>query len=120
MPGATPALLFYDDGCGPCTVFARASRGLARRRVEIRPLADPGSDRYLGSLSTEQRFGSFHLSSRGRLESGTAALPEWVGLFAGACGERAVRGVPPIRSGVERVYRLLWNHRRTHGCAAPA
>ena len=75
MNGATRAVLFYDDACGPCTLFARASRALARREVEILPLRGTEPDRILGRLTPERRYGSFHLSIHGRLDSGPDALP---------------------------------------------
>jgi predicted DCC family thiol-disulfide oxidoreductase YuxK len=114
-----PARLFYDGGCGPCTFFARASQGLGRGRIEIVPLASTDADRDLGALAPEVREGSFHLLSEDRLVSGENALVPWLSLAVGRTMAQGVAHVPPARWIVVQVYRRLWEHRRTHGCAAP-
>ncbi len=112
--------LFYDAGCGPCTLWARASAGIAREGVRILALDSREADRALGSMPDTVRFSYFHLARGGRTLTGTDALPLLVGLVAGRTAERVVRRVGFVRRGLDRTYRAFWEYRRTRGCAAGA
>jgi predicted DCC family thiol-disulfide oxidoreductase YuxK len=75
-------VLFYDGRCPGCRAFTHlilwADTG---RHLRSAPLDSPEADRVLGHLSKEQRYGSFHLFSEGRLWSGGEAVGptlEWL------------------------------------------
>ena len=110
------ARLFYDDGCGPCRFFARASVGVGLGRVRMLPLRSPEADRDLRGLRAEEREGSFHLLTTRGLSSGEAALLPWVRVTLGPHLAEVIARAPPFRRTLVGVYRLLWEHRRTHGC----
>lgn len=116
--GGGTVRLFYDGGCGPCSLFARASRGLSRGRVKIVPLQSLEADPDLGRLSPEVREGSFHLVAQGSLSSGEEALLPWLRATLGPSAAEGVRHVPPARVLMVRLYRRLWEERRRHGCGA--
>jgi predicted DCC family thiol-disulfide oxidoreductase YuxK len=109
--------LFYDDGCGPCTFWARLSRGFGRGRIRIYSLDSPEAEGTLKSLPETDRYGSFHLSSPEHTWSGIGALPSLVGLVAGATAERVVERVSFLRRALDRTYASFWEYRRTRGCA---
>ena len=115
-----PARLFYDPGCGPCTIFARVSAWSSRSQLRAVPYDGPEATRELGDMTEEVRFAYAHLvDGRGR-RSGSAIMNPLVGLTLGPTGERIVTRVPWIDRSLRWVYDLFWNYRRTRGCAAPA
>jgi predicted DCC family thiol-disulfide oxidoreductase YuxK len=114
----SPAEMFYDAGCGPCTFFARVSQVSGHHRISIYPLAGVEADRVLTGMPEQRRYDSFHLSLNGSVLSATEALPALVGLVAGEAAERTYRAVSPVRRLGERVYWSFWRARRTKGCAA--
>jgi len=115
-----PARLFYDPGCGPCTMFARVSEWASRSRLRALPYDGPDASRELGDLDDEFRFSYAHLvDERGR-RTGAAIMNPLVGLTVGPAGERIVTRVRRIDRGLQWLYGRFWNYRRTRGCAAPA
>lgn len=113
------ARLFYDPGCGPCTMFARVSEWASRAHLRAVPYDGPEATRELGDLANEVRFSYAHLvDARGR-RSGSAIMNPLVGLTLGPAGERIVTRVGPIDRGLRWVYDRFWNYRRTRGCASP-
>jgi hypothetical protein len=110
--------LFYDRGCGPCTWFAHASRGLGGSRIRIAPLDGELADRELREMTEEVRYGAFQIAAEGQIYTGEAALPVWIGLVAGRTAEQVVDRVGVLRSAIARVYRSFWEYRRTRGCSA--
>ncbi|HYA70422.1 MAG TPA: hypothetical protein VEH28_03545 [Thermoplasmata archaeon] len=116
---APEARLFYDPGCGPCTLFARLSEWASRSHVRALPYDGSQATRELGDLTEEVRFGYAHLvDARGR-RTGAAIMPPLVGLTLGPTGERVVNRVPPLDRGLRWIYDRFWEYRRTRGCAAP-
>ena len=61
----TPARLYYDPGCGPCTMFARVSGWASRSRLRIVPYDGPEATRELGDMTEEVRFAYAHLVDAG-------------------------------------------------------
>ena len=119
MPEGTvsaPARLFYDPGCGPCTLFAKASEWTSRSRVRAVPYDGPEADRELGDLSDEVRFASAHLVDRTGRSSGPEILPPLVALTAGRTAGRVVGRVPTVDQGLRWLYLRFWNYRQVHGC----
>ncbi len=118
-PGDRAARLFYDDACGPCRLFARASEAVSHHRVVAAPLSGSDADARLAGLSAEARFGSAHLDAGRDLRTGDALALPLVGLTLGPRWERIVRRIPPAERALRRAYLWLWEYRRTRGCAAP-
>ncbi len=114
-----PAVLYFDARCGPCTFFARATRGLSRSPLPILPLDGPEADRTLGGMASDLRFGSFHIVEGGRTVSGPGAMPTWIGLIAGRPGLRIAKRTPPVEWLLRSAYLRLWTYRGRHGCSAP-
>jgi predicted DCC family thiol-disulfide oxidoreductase YuxK len=112
------AYLFYDRGCGPCTWFARVSASVSRSPLRIESLDSPLADVVLGAMDSARRFDSFHLQDGSHVYSGADAFAPLVGLVGGPVAERTVRGVPPVRHLIQRVYTAFWEYRRARGCAA--
>jgi hypothetical protein len=108
--------LFYDSGCGPCTLWARWSEGLARSHVRIHPLSSTTADLELARLSPERRFGFFHIVRGTEVLSGHEALVPLVGLVGGSSAERIVGRVGFLNRGVHAIYQRFWEYRRDHGC----
>jgi hypothetical protein len=116
---AAPAHLYYDAGCGPCTLFARACEWAAGPRVEILPLEGSGAARALSDLDETNRFRYAHLVRGDTRRSGRAIMTPLVGVTLGPTAERTVEGAPPLAHLLERVYDRFWSCRATRGCAAP-
>lgn len=113
------ARLFYDPGCGPCSLFARASEWASRAQLRAVPYDGPEATRELGDLADEVRFSYAHwVDARGR-RSGAAIINPLVGLTLGSVGERVVTRVGPVDRGLRWVYDRFWNYRRTRGCTSP-
>lgn len=110
--------LFFDARCGPCTFFARVTRGLCRRPIQILPLDGPEADRVLGAMALDVRFGSFHLVTEGETRSGSGAMPLWAGLIAGGSGRRLAERAPPVERALRFAYLRLWRYRNRHGCSS--
>ena len=117
---APAARLFYDPGCGPCTMFARVSEWASRSRLRALPYDGSDAARELGDLDDDFRYSYAHLvDGRGR-RSGAAIMNPLVGLTIGPTGERIVTRVRRLDRGLEWLYGRFWNYRRTRGCASPA
>lgn len=114
------ASLFFDSGCGPCTFWARATRGVARSRLTIHSLEGAEADRALRQLAPEQRFGYAHLVEGGRTRTGAELMPVWVGLIAGSSARTLAERAPPIRWALRAAYERLWRHRQRSGCGSTA
>lgn len=114
-----PAHLFYDPGCGPCTMFARVSEWASRSRLRALPYDGREAARELGDLPDELRYAYAHLVDQRGRRSGAAIMNPLVGLTIGPTGERIVTGVGRIDRGLQWIYGRFWNYRRTRGCAAP-
>lgn len=115
--GAT-ARLFYDPGCGPCTLFARVSQWASRSHLRALPYDGEEADRELGDLNAEFRFAYAHLvDDRGRT-SGADIMNPLVRLTAGPTGGRVVGCVPSVDHGLRWLYARFWSYRQTHGCGA--
>jgi len=112
----TAARLYYDPGCGPCTMFARVSEWASRSRLRAVPYDGAEAARELGDLSDETHFAYAHLVDRRGRASGAEIMAPLVGLTVGSTSERVVRDAPPFDRGLRWLYNLLWNYRRTHGC----
>jgi len=118
IPDSSAAVprLFYDPGCGPCTLFARVSEWSSRSRLKSLPYDGPEATRELRDMRDEDRFAYAHLvDARGR-RSGAEIMNPLVGLTLGPAGERVATRVPPIDRGLRWLYQLFWNYRRAHGC----
>lgn len=118
MPHASDraARLFYDDGCGPCRLFARAAEAMSHHRVAAVPLDAPDAEPLLGLLDPGTRFGYAHLAAGDRLSSGEALTLPLLGLTLGPTWEEVARRVPRLARSLERLYRRFWAVRRTGGC----
>jgi predicted DCC family thiol-disulfide oxidoreductase YuxK len=70
-------ILFYDAGCGVCSwIVSRVLRSAPAGAVRAVPIGSEEADAYLGHLSDERRWASWHiLGEDGRLRSGGAAAP---------------------------------------------
>jgi len=119
--GPLPAL-FYDDGCK----FCRASAALMARidrdqRISVLPFSDPDADRFLASLTPEERAASFHLVRRDlSVVSAGAAATE---LMRGAPGwgwlARLARRFAAVQGAIDRFYRVVANNRSHLGRLVP-
>ena len=109
-------VLFYDNDCGPCTVFARGLRALGRGRLDIEGLASPEADLTFESMSTEARFASMHLISGGARVSGSeAVVPLMEIVFGGPVGA-GLKALPPVSRILVRLHRLLVGMKRANEC----
>lgn len=110
------ARLFYDPGCGPCTMFARVSEWASRSRLRALPYDGPEATRTLGDLGDDVRFAYAHLvDARGRW-SGAEIMNPLVTLTLGRAGGRVAAKVPPIDRGLRWLYDRFWSYRQAHGC----
>jgi predicted DCC family thiol-disulfide oxidoreductase YuxK len=103
-PGAV--ILFYDPGCGVCSWLAlRAIRAASSHTVRALPIDSPWAEPYLGGLSDEARWASWHVVGEdGRLRSGGAAAPVLAEQFPRMRPlVLLLRASPPL---TERLYRL--------------
>ncbi len=118
MPYASDraARLFYDDGCGPCRLFARAAEAMSHHRLAAVPLDAPGAEPLLGRLDPGTRFGYAHLAAGDRLSTGEALTLPLLGLTLGPTWEEFARRVPRLGRYLEGLYRRFWAARRTRGC----
>jgi len=116
--GDRAARLYYDDGCGPCRLLARAAEGASRHRLVSTPLASATADRDLAALSPEQRFGSAHLLTSEGLRSSERMPLSLLGVVAGPTVQRVVERVPWLGGSLRRAYTYLWTARRDRGCGA--
>lgn len=112
------AHLYFDGGCGPCTLWAHAFRGLSGGSIVIAPIGSREGTRALGDLPEETRFSAFHLVVEGRRSTGEEALPSLLGLTFGRAVGRLMQGRNPLHGAVDRLYLALWEERRRHGCGA--
>ena len=119
VAASPPACLFYDPGCGPCTLFARVSEWASRSRLRATPFDGEEATRELGDLSEEVRYSYAHLVDTSGRTSGADIMSPLVGLTIGLTGGRVARSVPSIDHGLRWLYQRFWNYRRTRGCAAP-
>jgi len=115
---AIAARLYYDPGCGPCTLFARASAWASRARLRAVPYDGDEATSELGDLDDETRFAYAHIVGGGGRASGPGIMAPLVGLTLGPTGERTVARVPPLDRGLRWFYDRLWNYRNAHGCGA--
>lgn len=114
------AELYYDDQCGPCTLWARAVRALSRGRITLHPLASPRADVALADLPDGERFGYAHLSLSDRRWQGEELLGPLLAVLLGPRGGVFASSRLPSGRLLRRVYRAFWEYRRTKGCAAAA
>jgi predicted DCC family thiol-disulfide oxidoreductase YuxK len=112
--------MFFDASCGPCTFWARISAGLSRGLLEIHPLDGPEADRALAALSSDLRYGSFHIVEPGGTWSGPDAMPAWIGLMGGRSARRVAERSPPVNRLLRSLYNRFWEYRREKGCASAA
>ena len=112
------AELYYDDHCGPCTLWARAIRSLSRGRITLQPLTSPRADVALADLPDGERFGYAHLSFSERRWQGEELLGPLLGVLLGPRWEVFASSRFPSGRLLRRVYRAFWEYRRTSGCAA--
>jgi predicted DCC family thiol-disulfide oxidoreductase YuxK len=110
--------MFFDASCGPCTFWARLTAGLSRSGLRIYALDGPQADRDLRSISSELRFGYFHITESGKIWTGPDAMPAWVGLIGGKRVRAVAERVPPVNRFLRIAYNHVWEYRRTRGCAA--
>lgn len=114
------ARLYYDAGCGPCSLFARISEWASRSRVAALPYDGEDAARELADVEAEARFTSAHLlDDRGR-HSGAEMMAPLFGMTLGRTGERVLARVPAVDRSLRWMYLRFWNYRRTRGCAARA
>lgn len=115
---ASPALLAYDDGCGPCSTFKGFVEFLdPRRSIECVPLGRADESGALSVIDPAARYRSFHLVVGGRTASGGEALlllpalllPSGAWLFA------SLETFPGLRRTAWWVY---WTLSRLHGKGA--
>ncbi|MFI5418266.1 MAG: hypothetical protein ACHQ2Y_05145 [Candidatus Lutacidiplasmatales archaeon] len=111
------AMLYYDDGCGPCTFFARTVTWASHRRLDSIPLASPKADIELAGMSESARFDYAHLREESGLLSGADIMAPLVGLTFGKTGARMVRAAPPVDRSLRWLYHRFWAHRMSRGCA---
>lgn len=108
-----PAILFYDDGCPGCRLFARIVLAADReRRIRTAPLDSPEADRVLGWMPPKRRFGSYHLVVGDRVTSGgpgMGPLLEQASLLRPV--GRLVRRSPTARAAAAAAYRFAARHR---------
>jgi predicted DCC family thiol-disulfide oxidoreductase YuxK len=115
-PAATS--MFFDAGCGPCTFWARFTAGLARPRLSVHALDSPEADRQLHSLTSDVRYGAFHIVEGERTWTGADAMPVWVGLLAGRRARTVAERSVPVNRVLRIFYLRFWEYRRAHGCAS--
>ena len=116
--GDRVARLYYDDGCGPCRLLARAAEGASRHRLVSTPLSSPSADRDLAALSPEERFGSAHLLGSEGLRSSERMPLSLLGVVAGPTARRVVERVPWLDGSLRWAYQYLWTARRARGCGS--
>jgi predicted DCC family thiol-disulfide oxidoreductase YuxK len=106
-------VLFYDEGCPACRLFARLVLAAdTERRIRTAPLGSPEADRLLGDLPKEERYGSFHLVVGDRRISagpGVGPLLEQARLTRPM--GRLVRRSDLARRAAAGMYDLLSRHR---------
>lgn len=75
--GLGGVILFYDADCGVCTwIASRALHAATAGVLRAVPIGSQEAEAYLGHLSDEQRWASWHILGKdGRLRSGGAAAP---------------------------------------------
>lgn len=115
------AILFYDGACPVCRLTARlAVAADTERRLRTATLDSPDADRHLGGLSTEERFGSFHLVVDGRLVSGGEAVgPALEVLRPVRPVGRLIRRSPAARRAAARAYEFVSRNRGGIGKVLP-
>lgn len=113
------ARLFYDPGCGPCSLFARVSEWASGSRLRIVPYDGEEAVRALGDLTEETRISYAHFVDPQGRRSGSAIMSPLVALALGTTGGQVVERVPSVDRGLRWIYDRFWNYRRTRGCAAP-
>ena len=118
-PTSSP-VLFYDDGCGPCTLFARAARALSLGRLSIAGLTSEEADSRLGGLDPSARFGSMHLRRGDTTFDHAEALLPLVGAVFGSAAARGMTLLRPAESGLRLLYSWLYDARMKRGCAVPS
>ena len=119
-PRPTVARLFYDVGCGPCTLFAKFHEGASRSRLRAVPYDGAEARSALGDLEETTRYAYAHLVDARGLRSGAAIMTPLVGLIFGPTVERGIARTPALDGGLRWIYQRFWEYRRRHGCAAPA
>jgi predicted DCC family thiol-disulfide oxidoreductase YuxK len=110
--------MYFDAGCGPCTFWARLTAGITRTPLEVYSLDSPEADRAFSGMSTDRRYGYFHIVEAGTTWTGPEAMPVWVGLVAGRSVRSVAERAPPVNRLLRRVYNRFWEYRRSRGCAA--
>jgi hypothetical protein len=113
------ARLYYDRGCGSCSVFARVAEEASHRRLVAVPLDTPAADRDLSGLPAEVRFGSAHLVTEGSRLSGPAIVTPLLGFAVGARLSRLLAHAPLLDRSLRWLYLRFWNHHQTRGCGTP-
>ncbi len=112
-------MLSYDNGCGPCTLFARAARALARGRLEIAGLLGPVADRAFAGIDPEDRFSWMRLRIGERVLTHTEALIQLIGVVLGATAMKGIHLVRPAEWGLRAFYHWLHKVRTSRGCPLP-
>lgn len=112
------ARLYYDDGCGPCGLLARAAEEMSGHHVLATPLTAPLAERDLGELEVEGRLGYAHLLAGDRRWTGADLTTPLIGYLFGPRAEATVRRIRPLDRALAWAYGRLWQYRRLHGCGA--
>ncbi len=110
--------MYFDASCGPCTFFAHVTAGLSRSDLGVYPLDGPEADDALKSLTSETRYGYFHIVESGRSWTGPDAMPVWVGLLGGDPARRVAERARPVNRLLRGFYNVFGQYRRSRGCGA--
>jgi predicted DCC family thiol-disulfide oxidoreductase YuxK len=113
------ALLFYDAGCGVCSwIVSRVLRSAPSGALRVVPIGSQEAGAYLGHLSDEQRWASWHmLGEDGQLRSAGAAAPVLLDLLPHARPlARLSRAAPRV---TERSYQAIARTRSLWGRLVP-
>ncbi len=101
------ARLYYDRGCGSCTLLARVAVGASHRHLEAIPLDAPAAQRDLADLLDEVRFGSAHLVTDASRRTGSDIVNPLLGLALGEKAARLVERIPVADRALRWLYRTL-------------
>jgi len=110
--------MFFDASCGPCTFWAHLTAGLSPTGLGVFPLDGPEADRALQSMSSETRYGSFHIVESGKTWTGPDVMPVWIGLVGGNRARLVAERARPVNRFLRLFYNTFWEYRRSRGCGA--
>jgi predicted DCC family thiol-disulfide oxidoreductase YuxK len=113
--------LAYDSACGPCTRFKHLVDLLDRHsHLDFVSLYEAEELSLLSTVPKKQRYRSFHLvSPNGKVLSGSAAIPELLGLLpAGKATSVLLYSVPGGKRLVTFVYGTLSRLHDSASCSS--